>query len=311
MEAIRPGTIAAVSKSWQVEDLGAHDGAAERRAEDGADARAHTDRHRDACIVLAEAEGPGKKRGEPGADLRRWTLTPPGAAGADRDRRGDDLHERRPRTDALGVVVDRRDGGVGAVPGGFWREAIDDADPETRPPQPDDQRDRPGACEVAGRQRSPFVERRWRRVAADHAQEKVGRQFEGVDKDNRTEPRDGADEQHPAPATCAGRAPPRGERRHCLSEREATLRACGVHLPDDQEALVRYLRGPPGSSAQRTSHFTPRPVGLSSGQGPQADPCRRMRWWLCGRHPESGAPWGRWGACRSSLLLWARCCRCQ
>ncbi len=152
----------------QVEDLGADEGASERRAEDGADAGADADGHGDARVVLAEGQGAREERGETGADLGGGALAPARAAGTDGDRRGDELDDRRLRADALGVAVHGGDGRVGPVPRGLRSEPIDDQ-PGDEAAEADDQRDRPGAREVARRRDPSLVRRRRRRVAADHA----------------------------------------------------------------------------------------------------------------------------------------------
>ena len=60
---------------------------------------AHARRHRDAPVLRAQPEPGRQQRAEVGRDLRRRTLAPAGAATADGNGGGDQLHRRDARAE--------------------------------------------------------------------------------------------------------------------------------------------------------------------------------------------------------------------
>ncbi len=73
-------------------------------------------RDRDPRVRRAQIEQPRQKRAEPRADLPRRSLSTPGPARPDRQRRRDDLDSHRPQPDPPGVVMHRRDRRIRTVP---------------------------------------------------------------------------------------------------------------------------------------------------------------------------------------------------
>ena len=105
-----------------VEYLARQERAAERRAEDRADAGPDPRGDRDPPVGDIEVEPPREQRAEPGRDLRGGSLAAGRAARADGDRRRDQLDRRNARADAAVVVMDGRDRRVGAVALGLGGE---------------------------------------------------------------------------------------------------------------------------------------------------------------------------------------------
>ena len=68
---------------------------------------------------------PGQERTEAGADLGVGPSRPPEPAGADRQRRSDDLYHHRAQADAPGLWCTASMAAVGAVAFGLGREAED------------------------------------------------------------------------------------------------------------------------------------------------------------------------------------------
>ena len=133
-----------------IQELGAEDGAAERRPEDRPDAGRHPDRDRDPRIARVEVEQAPEVGPEPGADLGGRTLAPAGPARSDRDGRGDQLDERDPAADAARMVVVGGDRRIRAVALRLGREAEDD-DARDQATQGDDERERPRPGSVGDR----------------------------------------------------------------------------------------------------------------------------------------------------------------
>ncbi len=127
-----------------VDDVRGEDRPAERCGEDRPDPRADADRHGDPPVLGREVEDPSEQRTETGADLCRRPLAPPRAPGADRERRGHDLHDHGAKADAARVVVHRVDRRVGAVALGLRGEGEDEEAGGERA-EHDDDRDRPGS----------------------------------------------------------------------------------------------------------------------------------------------------------------------
>ena len=99
-----------------VKHLGGEQGAGQRGAEDGGNARAHAGRHQDAAIGDAQPQEVGQERTEAGPDLRDGPFAAAGAARADGDRAGDDLDQRHPRPDLPLLAMIGVDHAVGSVP---------------------------------------------------------------------------------------------------------------------------------------------------------------------------------------------------
>ena len=176
-----------------VEDLGGQHRAAERRPEDGPDARADPGRHRHPGIAGAEVELAGQEGSEAGTDLTGRSLPTTRSARADGERRGDDLDDDGAETDAPRVVVDGRDGRVGAVSLGVGGEA-EDEDGAEQGPETDDQRQRPGTGERRRRRLAAFADRRRDVIAGQDAQEEVRGSQEGFVEDDGADAGHGADQ---------------------------------------------------------------------------------------------------------------------
>ncbi len=176
-----------------VEELGPEDGAAERRAEDRPDTGGHAHRDRDPRIACVEVERPAEEGPEPRADLGGRPLAAARSARSDRDRRGDQLHQRDAAPDAARVVVEGGDRRVGAVALGLRGEAVDD-DPRDQAAQGDHEGERPGPGKARDRG-AAFAGGRRGRVAAQEAEEEVGRQLEGRVEGDRPDSADDADER--------------------------------------------------------------------------------------------------------------------
>ena len=175
-------------------DLRAEDGASERSSEDRSDPRADPDRHGDPRVRRCEIEPAREHRTEASADLCRRSFAASRPSRTDRDRRGDDLHERHPCPDASRIVVDRCDSGIGAVTFGFGCQAEhEDAGDQTS--EPDNQRQGPRPDEVrSGAQRGTLTCRRRGRVSTGQAQEELGRPSEGCSERDGAEPSDDPDD---------------------------------------------------------------------------------------------------------------------
>ena len=174
-----------------VHQLGAEQGAAERRPEDGPDARGHAHGNRDPGIPGIEVEDAPEEGPEPGADLRRGSLAATGSTRSDGDRRGDELDERDAAADAARVVVERGDGRIGPVALGLGGPAEDD-DPGDQPTERDHERDGPRARGV-GDGGATLARRRRRGIAREHAQEEVRGEIERGVEEDRAEAADHAD----------------------------------------------------------------------------------------------------------------------
>src|SRR5579871_4434460 len=88
--------------------------------------RADTCGQRNASVSYRQAQPAREQRAKSGRNLRSWPLAASAAAGTNGNGRGDQLNQRDAGTDAPLFIVKGGNGGVGAVPLGFWREGIDD-----------------------------------------------------------------------------------------------------------------------------------------------------------------------------------------
>ena len=177
-----------------VGDLGAEDGAAERGTEDRSDPGADRRGDRDAGVGGRQAQAPCEQGREPRADLCGRPLGATGTAGTDGERRGDDLHEGDPAPDPGRVAMDRVDGGVGPVTCRLSGEQRDH-DAADEPAQRSHGRNPPGPRRP-DRQRVALPDRSRGPVAADRAEQDVGRPLEGGEERDSAET-GGEPDHHP------------------------------------------------------------------------------------------------------------------
>ena len=261
--------------------------------------------HRHPGIGRAEVELPGQQGGEAGADLTGRSLPTTRSARTDGERRGDDLDDDGPETDAPRVVVDRRDGRVGAVSLGFGGEA-EDEDGAEQGPETDDQWQAP-----RGGRTTPTPAGRLRRPASGRDSRPGHPRRGGCSSQERFVEDDGADAGHGAdqprrgPATSASRRPHRASVMPGSwppARRSATARRSGTRT-EPSRSKGPSLTGPTRrSSPARAPRRPPRPAAgarrpsalcISGGIDVSSSPIsarRRSVTWSTRARPASVSP---------------------
>ena len=232
-----------------VHDLGREHRAAERSAEDRADARADPARDGDAGVRRAQVEEPGEERSEARTDLARRAFSTARAARADGERRGDDLDGDGAQPDAAGVVVD----------GSRWRRRCRAprrrarcrrrGSPRARAPTQATSGIAQGRAKCAEAARASLADWRRNRVPGDHPEEQVGRRTQCLVEDDRAEAGDDADEgaEHEPLANVGGRGEPTRRREPAAiaaalaTARKVTTIPLHLEVPARRPVLFRHL----------------------------------------------------------------------
>ena len=162
-----------------VEDLACQYCSSQWCAEDGADAGPNTGDDSDAGVSGTEVQFPCEERREAGADLSGRSLSASRAAGPDCESGCHDLDDHGPESDSSGVVVDGRDGGIGAVTLGLGREPEHDDSSEQRT-EANHQGQGPRSGERFRSPVSTLADRRRHVVASQRAEEEVGAGQQGL-----------------------------------------------------------------------------------------------------------------------------------
>ncbi len=257
--------------------------------EDGGKSRSHAGGQKDAPLRRPHVEHIGQQRTEAGPDLRDRPFAASRAAGADRQRAGNDFDERHPRRMRSLLMVIGLGDGVGPVPFGLGSKRIHDPAAEQTADRGHEQQ-QPGAERFAD-WRQPahfeFAGRADRRlIADDHAQRVVLDDARGDIEPDRADARDESDQNRRRHEPQLGReAAWAAGRRNSGNQRQGFR--CGDSQPEDS------MESGAGSSIAGAPCFRQLPAG--DRHSPRVD---RGRAGIAANHsrPRSPRSDGRSGA---------------